>query len=175
MKKSVSLIALILAILTLAACGPKTPVAPVSDPTAAPTQAESTQEAAAESKVAVDPETDFNNRFSGYCSIWENDDMYAWIPVDGSQLYYYDKAADDFGVLCPRPECMHPLDESCAAFISNSAPALSYQNGRLYYTAFHHEKGSMYDYCLYSVSIDGSGKTKVIDIPPQETLGGVFG
>ena len=172
MKRVFALFVSILMLMSFAACGPKTPVAPGSDPTAAPTQAVSTQEAEAESKVAVDPETDFNNRFSGYCSIWENDDMYAWIPVDGSQLYYYDKAADDFGVLCPLPECMHPLDESCAAFIPNSAPALSYQNGRLYYTAFHHETGSMYDYCLYSVSIDGSGKTKVMDIPTKETLGG---
>ncbi|MBQ1684394.1 MAG: hypothetical protein II072_02640, partial [Clostridia bacterium] len=45
-----------------------------------------------------DPETDFNNRFSGLCSIWENDDMYAWIPVEGEHIYYYDKATDDYGV-----------------------------------------------------------------------------
>ena len=118
------------------------------------------------------PETDFNNYFTGLGCLWENDDMYVWIPYDSDQLNYYDKATGDFGVLCPRPECTHPHDENCAAYVPNSASAISYQNGRLYYVAFHHEINSPYSERLYSVLPDGSDKRTVMDIPTVEELGG---
>ena len=156
MKKIAAVLSVILLISALASCGARTPGGPSEGNEAA----------------AFDPETDFNNRFAGLSTIWENDDMYVWIPNGGSQLYYYDKAADDFGILCPRPECTHPLDESCAAFVPNAMPAVSYQNGKLYYVAFHHEKGSPYSERLYSVSLDGSDKAQVINIPTVEELGG---
>lgn len=121
-------------------------------------------------QVQFDPETDFNNRFSGLCSIWENDDMYAWIPVEGEHIYYYDKATDDYGVLCPRPDCQHPLDDSCSAYILFGRHALSYQKGKLCYVA--NGGGSPQQLCVYSMNIDGSDKAILAEIPTIEALGG---
>ena len=53
-------------------------------------------------------EDDFDNRFGQGCvNLAETEDAYYFSPPNGNYIYYHDKQAGDYGVLCAKPECMH--------------------------------------------------------------------
>jgi predicted small lipoprotein YifL len=186
MKKAVSLIALILAILTLAACGPKTPVAPVSDPTAIPTQAGSTQEAAVESDVPDDPpaEPDYSYTFDPNTDcrnltavlfpdgLAETEDVFYWRAWRSSYLYYGEKTGYNYGALCGKPDCEHDMNNQntdCNAYIANRMlPQMYVYNGKLYFIERVKEPGMRAASMVSYMDLDGTNRKRLFMVDEEE-------
>ncbi|MBO4563678.1 MAG: hypothetical protein J5772_08735 [Clostridia bacterium] len=174
MKKLACFVLAVLMLLSLAACGGKDKPA---EPTAAPMdtgQSEDTAEPTLDPALAVfDPETDFDNRFGmNYDRLAETADAYYFSANESSYLYYYDKASGERGVLCPRPECMHDEgrgDANCSGLLHKTCATFNMWDGRLHY--YGPESGQFS--ALYSMALDGSGRTKDVEIEETGALAGI--
>ena len=185
MKKTIACIMLIT--LTIAfnfACTPgsagtNTPSPVVTDePTALPPT-----EAPTPFEYVFDRETDFDNRFATIgTNIAELDDMIVWYePTSERFMMYYDKAADEYGVLCAKPECIHDGirdNPNCIGYITglSKIPSLSYYMGKLYWKEYYHAEGSNSFSALFRMDPDSSNMERVFSIEtpegyaPQEML-----
>ena len=170
MKKRLSMIpAILLSLIMLigpACSAPKngSPASPLPQGTFGPDAAQEPGEEP-DGSDAFDPETDFDNRFGNPAmdiSHVETEDAIYWHTPNENYLYYYDKAAGDCGVLCPRPECLHDRIEEnrdCTGYMAGSdETGFSFYGGRLYWVALDWSSGA---YCLFSIAPDGTDKSLV--------------
>ena len=73
---------------------------------------------------------------------------YAWITgteeirymVLGTYAAYYDAAAENSGVLCGRPECLHE-DWTCNGYMNTTSESISFYDGKLYWLGFNQKFG----------------------------------
>lgn len=132
-------------------------------------------------RQAYDPDTDFDNRFASIqMSMAESDELIFFRSMKNKYTMYYDKAADDYGVLCAKPECLHNEQEEnhdCTGYVGRGkVNSLSLYQGKLYYVAYYHADGSPTFTSLFRINPDASGKEKLLDLSipegyaPQEWL-----
>ena len=156
MKHFRSILLILLAVLTAAGCSPKQ-----SDTPGIIANAENT--AGPDVNTSDEPaprEDDFDNRFGqGSINLAETEDAYYYSPPSGKYIYYYDKATGDYGVLCAKPECMHDegSDENCNGRANLCMKSVCNWDGKLHFVSFDQ---SSRQYCLYSLSYDGSEREK---------------
>jgi hypothetical protein len=114
-----------------------------------------------------------DNRFNDLsASVAETDEM-IFYSAEANYLYYYDKTADQSGVLCGKPECSHDSEEcnaECNGYILKGVgnACVSVSGGRIWFVM--QEQASDSEFALYSENLDGSGREKVRAIPlPENT------
>ncbi len=115
----------------------------------------------------------FDNRFGrGFESIVETKDAYYYCYSSGHYIYYYDKPGGIYGVLCPKPECMHdenePANKNCSGFINSHAKSLFSSVGKLFYVASA-RTADFIGPALFGMNIDGTGKEMVMKLDFGET------
>lgn len=127
--------------------------------------------------VTQEPKTyfteDFDNRFGrGYESIVETGEAYYYCSFSGKYLYYYDKLSDIYGVLCPKPECIHDeaesANKSCSGFVGSHARSLFASGGKLFYAASVRTS----DYqgpALFGMKADGTEREMALELDFGET------
>ena len=111
-----------------------------------------------------DPETDFDNRFGqGSDTVIETDDAYYFL--FGGYVYYYDKAADDHGVLCGKPDCVHDgitNNKDCGGFVNGWG--LNLRDDRLWYAAQYRDEKNELACGLFSMKTDGSDHRRSVTL-----------
>ena len=141
------------------------------EPTAAPTQIVSNETAGPcvtegphptldPERQVFDPETDYDNRYGAIIdgAMIETEDAYYLYRE--KYLMYYDKAMEESGYLCPKPECVHGEKQdniSCNAYVNIAPGSLVYREGQLWWvgdTDFRH-------FAIFRMNLDGTGRERV--------------
>ncbi len=119
MKKTISLLFVLIITLGFAACATSGISMQTADPASTVTS----------DINAFNPETDVDNRYANaFCQIVELDNMFLW-QVE-CPLCYYDKVTGFGDVFCSKPECDHN-NPDCGGGILGK-PAISYYDGKFY-------------------------------------------
>ncbi|MBO4878639.1 MAG: hypothetical protein J5544_00095 [Clostridia bacterium] len=105
-------------------------------------------------------EDDFDNRFGQGCvNLAETEDAYYFSPPNGNYIYYHDKQAGDYGVLCAKPECLHDEgnEKDCSGLAFICMKALNNWGGKLHFVGWD---DTLKKYCLFGLSYDGSERER---------------
>ena len=175
MKKIRGLIILLFCFLFLSACS-SSGERPGGDPAASSASAASPAEASSHTddsnhSVTLQPYKDYyDNRTGDFLMDFVETETICYFWYSG-RLYYWDKAAEEGGILCPRPDCQHDDPQICqAAMYMEDYHTLSFVDGKLVWIGeYDHDNNPDTPPlgAILSCNPDGSGRMAVRDLDQE--------
>ena len=166
------LIILLFCFLFLSACSPSGE-RPGGNPAASSASAASPAEASSHTdnsnpSVTLKPYKEyFDNRTGDFLMDFVETETICYFWYSG-RLYYWDKAAEEGGILCPRPDCQHDDPQICqAAMYMEDYHTLSFVDGKLIWIGtYDHDNNPDTPPLgeILSCNPDGSGRMAVRDL-----------
>ncbi len=163
MINKISVFALCLAFCFLCASCSFTEKTSENDPDAHPSQADDSNQL-----VTLKPYKEYyDNRTGDFLIDFVEMETICYFWYSG-RLYYWDKAAEEGGILCPRPDCQHDDPQICqAAMFMEDYHTLSCVDGKLIWIGeYDHDNDpdTIPISAILSCNPDGSGRTAVRDL-----------